>query len=191
MRGLAVHQAETCIVARREPLSRLFCMPPMTRLKFTFNSSLLFALLGPLVAVLMTYVDANAASRVKSNPLEGGGAIMTMAFGYLYGAPRAVLYGALTCLGVLGTLRFWPSLLKDSSHVRRILAAQLSGLTVVLLMNYPTVVFLGVRLFQEGGDAFLTSVARVGFLPLIGWYLIPTLVCATLVGWLLVPRLTR
>lgn len=170
----------------------------MTRLRFTFASCLLFAIFGPLVAVL-TYVALLAADK-QAIYLQGGGTLLLVGYAYLFGALQAVLYGALTCVGLLGMVRFWPSL-ADSSSRRRILVAQLMGLIVVLLLQGPPLILRGKKVLAGSTD-LLASVAKVwefersgtaliGLVPFVAWYLFPTIICASLVGWLLLPRLSR
>ncbi|MBN6746274.1 MULTISPECIES: hypothetical protein [Pseudomonadota] len=171
----------------------------MTRLRFTFASCLLFAIFGPLVAVL-TYVALLAADK-QAIYLQGGGTLLLVGYAYLFGALQAVLYGGLTCVGLLGMARFWPSLVAGSSQLRRTLAAQLMGLIVVLLLQGPPLILRGKKVLAGGTD-LLASVAKVwefersgtaliGLVPFVAWYLFPTIICASLVGWLLVPRLSR
>jgi len=171
----------------------------MTRLGFTFASCLLFAAFGPLVAVL-TYVALLAADN-QAIYLRASAMVLVVGLGYLIGALQAVFYGALTCVGLLGTVRFWPSLVANASPLRRMLVAQLVGLTVVLLLQGPSLILRGKRVLLGGTD-LLASVARVwefersgtaliGLVPFVAWYLFPTIICASLVGWLLLPRLGR
>lgn len=171
----------------------------MTRLRFTVASCMLFATFGPLVAVL-SYVALLAADK-QAGYLQASGALMLVGSGYLFGSLQAVLYGALTCVGLLGVARFWPSSVANSSPLRRILVAQWIGLTVVLLLQGPSLILRGQKVLAGGTD-LLTSVAKVwefersgtalvGLVPFVAWYLFPTIICASLVGWLLLPRLSR
>lgn len=171
----------------------------MTSLRFTFASCLLFAIFGPLLAVL-TYFALLAADK-QAIYLQGSGTLLLVGYAYFFGALQAVLYGALTCVGLLGMVRFWPSLVASSSLLRRILVAQLMGLTVVLLLQGPSLILRGKKVLA-GGTELLTSVAKVwefersgtaliGLVPFVAWYLLPTIICASLVGWQLLPRLRR
>lgn len=172
----------------------------MTRIKFTLSTCLLFALLGPLVAVTLTGLWLSA---IKGwSYWQGGGMLVLLGFGYLSGMLQALLYGLLCCVGLLAAVRLWPGFSGDRRPWHRLLLAQAVGMVVVLLLQGPSLYLRGSKLVPSG-EHFWANLSRmwrlevmegtmlIGIAPFLAWYLVPTLVCVSVVGWRFVPLLRR
>ncbi len=172
----------------------------MNRTKFTLFSCLVFALLGPLVAVTLTVLWLIAIK--GSSYWQGGGMLVLLGFGYLSGVLQALLYGLLCSVGLLAAVRLWPGFSGDGRPWHRLLLAQAVGLVVVLLLQGPPLFLRGSKLVPAG-EHFWANLAQmwrlevmegtmlIGIVPFLAWYLVPTLVCVSVVGWRFVPQLRR
>ena len=172
----------------------------MTRTRFTIASCALFALLGPLVG--LTAYGLVLSSGKGWSFWQGNGVLMLLGYGYLFGTVQALFCGLLCSLGLLGAVQLWPSLAGDSRPWLRLLSAQLVGISVVLLLQGPALYVRSKNLLY-GGAGFWTNLAKIwefestggtmllGLVSFLVWYLVPTVICASVVGWSLVPRLRR
>lgn len=172
----------------------------MTRINFTLASCAVFALLGPAIAGAGFALEL--AYWKGWSYWEGGGYMAFLGFGYLLGAPQSLIYSLPFCFGVLIAIRLMPSITDDGKTWLRLFLAQMIGFGVVLLIQGPSLLMRSRR-FLDRGDGHWSTFARVwkieagtgdvliGFVPFLTFYLLPTVVCASVVGALLIPRLKR